>query len=75
MRTGDDRGPELVASDIPFSATGLSRSIVVDPADAETLKLTLHEAVTALERMTTKYLRAAAVIAAQRNDFRARRGR
>ena len=69
----EDREPDLYATDIPFSRTGLSRAVVVDRADAETYRTMVREALAMVAALTTKCRQYELVVAQLRAELRARR--
>ena len=67
-----EREPDLYATDIPFSASGLSAGIV-EVGDLESYRLVAREAILALARVTAQLDRANVIITMLRTELRARR--
>ena len=74
-RPAADAEPDLVASDIPFSATGLSRTVVIDVADIDvgTWRMMALEALALAARLTVRCRQYELVVAQLREALRARR--
>lgn len=65
--------PGLLATDIGWGWHGLSVGVVVDPADADTLRVMVRAVLDELARVTAQLERATRIIRELRAELRARR--